>query len=69
MNLESVTQCEVIQNEKKQHLLMYMESKKNGTDGPICWTGREVQTQRTDMGTQWAGEVGVNQEASIDTHT
>ena len=38
-------------------------SQKNGTDEPICRAGIEMQTQRTDLGTQREKEsVGKSKE-------
>ena len=44
INLESVIQSEMSQNEKSKycivmHIYIYMESRKNGTDEPICRAG------------------------------
>ena len=51
MDLESVIQSEVSEEEKdKYHMLMYMDGiKKNSTDEPVCRAGTETQGERTDM--------------------
>ena len=54
MNLESVIRSEVNQKGKqKYHILTHTFGiQKNGTDEPICRTGIETQTYRTDLWTQ-----------------
>ena len=39
---------------------MYVESRKNGADEPICRAGVQMQTYRRDMWTQ-QGKEGVGQ--------
>ena len=44
MNLESIIQSEISQNEKSKHCIVmhiyiYMESRKNGAAEPICRAG------------------------------
>ena len=54
INLEPVIQSEVSQKEKnKYRILTHINGiQKNGTDEPICRSGIEMQTQRTDLWTQ-----------------
>ena len=59
MDLESVIQSKVSQEEKnKYHILMHICGiQKNGRDEPICRVGIETQMQRTNVWTPW-GESG-----------
>ena len=47
MNLEPVTEWTESKSEKQVLYIInntYMESRKNGTDEPICWAAVEMQT-------------------------
>ena len=55
MILEPVIQSAVNQKKKnKYHILTYIyEIQKNSTDEPICRSGIETQTEKTDCGHSW----------------
>ena len=47
-----------------------MESRKDGTDEPICRAGTETQTQGTNVWTpRREGEGQTNRERRTDVHT
>ena len=58
MNLENIVQSGVSEKEKDKYcILMHAYGiQKDGTDEPICWAAVEMQTQRTDLWTQWQKE-------------
>ena len=45
-----------------------MESRKNGTDEPICRAGIEMHMSRMDLRTQREGKDGMNWESSVDIY-
>ena len=50
MNLEPVIQRNKSERDKFQTVKpIHMQSRKNGTDGPICRAGIDMQTQTMDM--------------------
>ena len=62
-DLESVIQSKVSQKEKNKYRILTHACgiQKNGTDGPICRSGIEMQMQETDMWQQgwwWCDELG-----------
>ena len=50
-----------------------MESRKNGTDEPVCKAEIETQMERTNVWTPWGkgggGGGGMNWEIGIDIYT
>ena len=61
MNLEPIIQSEVSQKEKDKYCVLTHAYgiQKDGTVEPICRAAMEMQTQRTELWTQWGeGEVG-----------
>ena len=72
MNIEPVIQSKVSQKGKNKYCILVhiYEIQKNGTNKPICRSGIETQTQRTDLWTQWEQKrVGqIEREGLKDTH-
>ena len=72
MNLESIIQREVSQEEKKKHriLIWIYAIQKYGTDEPICRAAMQTQTQRTDMDKGWEEEREgeMNAESSMEVY-
>ena len=61
MDLESVIQSVISQKEKNKYRILthIYGTQKNGTDEPSVRAGIEIQTQRTDLWTQWGkGRLG-----------
>ena len=58
MNVEPVIQSEVKSEREKCILTHIYGIQKNDSNEPICRAGRDMQTERTDLG--WGEEGGVN---------